>query len=454
MIQMSKLGNASIWLLGALLLPAILVAQETAPRILKLDEAIQLSLSNNKQLRIDKAKVAGAMARVQEAENRRLPDVNVSGSYFLINQPGFTVKGNQAGSGGGTPPPNNNKSFQVNQAVIGNVSASVPLYTGGQIKYGIQSAQYLAEATRLDASINQQAVIQNTVQAFVNLFKSSETVRVVAENLADEQQRVKDFTNLEKQGLLARNDLMKASLQASNVELALLEAKSNWQIANMNMNLMLGLPENQVLQVDTSNLKIYKDNRNLAEWQTMAMNKRAEFASNLQRQKAADAQAMAIKGSMLPSMAASGGYFSADAQNLVSITNAVNIGLGIKYNVSSLWKTKAKMAEANAQKDELIAAQALLDDRIRMQVNKAYEDYLLTVRKIDVYNIAVEQAQENYRITNNKYNNGLATLTDLLDADLGRLRANLNKANAAADVSVAYANLLQAAGILEQQIFK
>lgn len=454
MIQTKKISNVFGLALGALLFPAMLTAQESAPRILKLEEAIQLSLSNNKQLRIDKAKVAGAMARVQEAEDRRLPDLNVSGSYFLINQPGFTVKGNTPGGGGTTPPANSNKSFQVNQALIGNISASVPLYTGGQIKYGIQSAQYLAEAARLDASINQQAVIQNTVQAFVNLYKASETVRVVAENLADEQQRVKDFTNLEKQGLLARNDLMKASLQASNVELALLEAKSNWQIANMNMNLMLGFPEELPLKVDTTNLKIYTDNRNLSEWQTIALNKRAEFASNLQRQKAADAQAQAIKGSMLPSVAASGGYFSADAQNLVSITNAVNIGLGIKYNVSSLWKTKAKMAEANAQKDELIAAQALLDDRIRMQVNKAYEDYLLTVRKIDVYNIAVEQAQENYRITNNKYHNGLATLTDLLDADLGRLRANLNKANAAADVSVAYANLLQSAGILEQQIFK
>ncbi|HSC52191.1 MAG TPA: TolC family protein [Phnomibacter sp.] len=443
------------WLVGLLLIPAMGMAQNTAPKLLTLEQAVKLSLENNKQLRMDKARVEGALARVKQAEEKRLPELSASGTVMMLNNPTVSMKGGSSGGGGGTTPPTTaEKKFEVNPALIANVSASVPIYTGGQIKYGIQSAQFLAEATRLDATVNEQAVIQNSVQAYVNLYKASQAVRVVAENLADEQQRVKDFTNLESQGLLARNDLMKASLQASNVELALLEAKSNLQVASTNMNIMLGLPEYQSLVVDTTNFKIYENNKSLAEWEDIALTKRVEFASNKQRQKAADAQINSIKGSMLPSLSASGGYFTADVKDLMSITNAVNVGVGLKYNVSSLWKTKAKISEASAQKNELVAAGALLDDHIRMQLSKAYEDYLLSVRKIDVYNIAVEQAQENYRITNNKYKNDLATLTDLLDADLGRLRANLNKANANADVSVAYANLLQAAGILEQQIFK
>ncbi len=426
------------------------MAQEPAPRLLKLDEAVQLSLANNKQLRVDKAKITGALARLKEAEDKRLPDLSASGSYLLLNNPTVSMKSGQDENGGSAPP--ESKSFQVNQAFLGMVSASVPIYTGGQIKYGIKSAQYLAEASRLDAQTNRQGVIQNTVLAFSNLYKANETVKVVAESLAEENRRVNDFTNLEKNGLLARNDLMKASLQASNVELALLEAKSNLQVATTNMNLMLGLPENQQLIVDSSAFKFYTTDRNLMAWEDLALQKRTEFEANMQRQKAVEAQVQGIRGSMLPSVSASGGYFSASVQNMLSITNAVNLGVGVKYSVSNLWKAKAKIEEANAGKDELVAYREMLDDQVRMQVSKSYEEYLLSIRKMDVYNKAIEQAEENYRITNNKYNNGLATLTDLLDADLGQIRARLNKANAFADVSVAYANLLQSAGILDQQI--
>lgn len=453
---MTHLKHAIVMALfiGAFSAEAISQVPQNTPKILTLNEAVMLSINVNKQLKVDNAKINGALARVKEAEDKRLPDLNVSGSYLLLNNPNFSMKagdGGGSGSGGGTP---NASPFRVNQALLGMVNASVPIYAGGQIKYGIQSAQYLAEAVRLDAQTNRQAVIQNTVLAYANLYKAAETVKVVEESLAEENRRVKDFTNLEKNGLLARNDLMKASLQASNVELALLEAKSNHQVANTNMCIMLGLPESTALTVDAEAFKLFTDNRTLLQWEETALQKRTEFAANQNRLKATDAQMKAIHGSMLPSISGSGGYVSADVQNILSVTNAVNLGIGVKYSVSGLWKTKAKMDEARAGKEELLAYNELLDDQVRMQVSKAYEDYLLSVRKIEVYNKAIEQAEENYRITNNKYKNGLATLTDLLDADLGQIRARLNKANAFADVSVAYAKLLQSAGILDQQIQK
>jgi outer membrane protein TolC len=83
-----------------------------------------------------------------------------------------------------------------------------------------------------------------------------------------------------------------------------------------------------------------------------------------------------------------------------------------------------------------------------LQINQAYQTYLLSQKKIQVYQKAVEQAAENYRITKNKYDNSLATTTDLLDADVAQLQTKLNLTNAAADEVVAYNKLLQTAGIL------
>ncbi len=88
--------------------------------------------------------------------------------------------------------------------------------------------------------------------------------------------------------------------------------------------------------------------------------------------------------------------------------------------------------------------------QIRLQVNQDYQNYLLAQKKINVYQVAVDQATENFRITKNKYDNNLVTLTDLLDADVALLRTRLNLSSAQADAISAYNKLLQTTGQLSQ----
>jgi outer membrane protein TolC len=99
-----------------------------------------------------------------------------------------------------------------------------------------------------------------------------------------------------------------------------------------------------------------------------------------------------------------------------------------------------------------MASEELLDDHIRLQVNKTYLTWLSNQKKIEVYSKAIEQANENYRIVKNKFNNSLATTTEVLDADVAQLQAKLNYVFAKADAVVVYNQLLQAAGQAEQII--
>ena len=192
-----------------------LPAQDSA-RIITLKEAIDLSVTSSHLLKNNAAKIKEAMAAIAEATDRRLPDVTASASYlYLPIKPKINLKSDTSGRRGG---PN------VNQAMYGILNASLPLFAGGKIKYGIESAKYLQEATLLDAADNKQAVIINTINAFSNLYKAKAAVALVKENLDQSKQRVKDFSNLEKNGLIARNDLLKVSLQQSNIELTLLDA--------------------------------------------------------------------------------------------------------------------------------------------------------------------------------------------------------------------------------------
>ncbi|MBS1563726.1 MAG: TolC family protein, partial [Bacteroidetes bacterium] len=130
--------------------------------------------------------------------------------------------------------------------------------------------------------------------------------------------------------------------------------------------------------------------------------------------------------------------------------NAVNIGVGVNYSLSSLWKTKAKVAQAKAREQQVFANEELLSDNVRLQVNQAYQSYLLSRKKIDVYAVAIGQAEENYRITKNKQANNLVTTTDLLDADVAQLQAKLNYAFAKADAIAAYNKLLEVTGALSK----
>jgi outer membrane protein TolC len=139
---------------------------------------------------------------------------------------------------------------------------------------------------------------------------------------------------------------------------------------------------------------------------------------------------------------------AAHIPNLLTITNAINLGVGLSYTPSSLWKTGSKVAEAKARQNQVAINQDILNDAIRLQVAQAYQNYLSSQKKIDVYTKAIEQATENYKIVKNKYDNALATATELLDADVAQLQAELNYAFAKADAVVAYKKLQQTAGVL------
>lgn len=434
-----------IYFIGmAVLLVSSVMAQERKP--LGLKEAIDLSIKNSKQLKISSAKIEEANATLKESENRKLPDASVSGSYLRLGTANIDVKKqNNNGS-------NNGESPKVSQAAYGILNASLPIYAGGRIRYGIESSRYLAQAVKLDADNEKDEVIENTIEAYVNLYKAKTAVDLVNENLAQAEQRLKDLRNLEKNGLLARNDLLKAELQVSNTELSLLDVENNWQFANVNMNLMLGLPEKTIIFPDSSLLQQNLSVNTLDDYVQSAITNRRDIAAIDLRKQAAQTGVKVVKAEYYPSIQLTGGYIAANIPNVLTITNATNIGLGVAYSIGSLWKTKAKIQGAEARARQLVASEELLNDNIRLQVNRAYLNWLSSQKKIEVYAKAIDQANENYRIVKNKYNNSLATTSDLLEADVAQLQARLNYTSARADAVVIYNQLLLASGQAEKII--
>ncbi len=422
-------------------------AQDVRP--LPLSEAITMSLQNSGKLKIADAKVEEALAMLRESRNNRLPDIKASGSYLRLNAPDISLKINTSSAQPGEEN-SGNSTPKVDQAAYALVNASVPLFAGFRVKYGIESAKYLEQAARLDAEKDKEEVIQNVINAYSNLYKAHKSVALVKENLEREQQRVVDFTNMERNGIMARNDLLKAQLQQSNIELSLLDAENNLNTTNVNMNLMLGLPANTVLRPDSAGFEIAPLPGNINDWVEKALTNRKDRAALALRIQAAGTAVKASTGAYYPTLALTGGYVAANIPNLLTLTNALNVGIGLQYDLASLYKTSAKVDAAKARLHQVQAVDGILADQVRLEIYNAYQNYVVSVRKVDVYKKSVEQANENFRITKNKYDNSLVTTTELLDADVAQLQAKLNYAFSKADAAVAYKKLEQTAGTIKQ----
>ncbi|HEY2650267.1 MAG TPA: TolC family protein [Puia sp.] len=411
-------------------------------RKISMEEAIDLSIKNSKPLRAAHARIDQAVANTTISKQDQLPNLTISGSYLRVTQPNIDLH-YKSNSGGSAAAP-----ISVNQAAYGIANLSLPVYSGLKIQYGIRSSELLEKAARLDADQDKEAVILNTIEAFSNLYKAKANLRVIQQNLAQSRSRDTDFANLEKNGLLARNDKLKALLQTANIELTMADVENNLKVTMVNMDIMLGLPEETILIPDSSSLTEPGAVKSLMDYEQLALQNRKDIQAIGFRKQSSEVGIKKAKADYYPSLSLTGGYIALDVPNFVTVTNAVTAGIGLNYNVSSLWKTNAHVSAAKAQLAEVQANEEELNEGIRKQINQAYEDLLTANKKIEVTRISIEQGAENYKIVKNKYDNSLLTVTDLLDANVLMLQSQISLELAKADAIVAYNTLLERAGIL------
>ena len=130
----------------------------------------------------------------------------------------------------------------------------------------------------------------------------------------------------------------------------------------------------------------------------------------------------------------------------------MNVGVGISYDLASIFKNSKQVKLAQSRVKETQIAVSQLTDEIKEEVFQAQENYKLSVKQSLVYEKAVEQATENYRIVKDKYDNSLSDTNDLLEADYQQLQSKINQALSKADVAQKYYELQFASGKLTSSL--
>ncbi len=148
------------------------------------------------------------------------------------------------------------------------------------------------------------------------------------------------------------------------------------------MNLLLGLPEQTVLIVDTSFVNQQVDAKTFTEYQQEALQNRKDVQAVGFQQRAAELATKSAKAENLPTLALTGGYVAADIPNFLTVTNAVNAGVGIQYNLANLWKSNAVLKQSRARETQLLASRELLIDGIKLEINRDYQNAFVAKRKL------------------------------------------------------------------------
>lgn len=407
---------------------------------LTLDEAVKMAWKKNNEVTLADAKVNTRKNELQTIKNKQYPDLKLSGQYRYLTQ--ASVEMDNADSNASSFP-------SPEQLLLAQANVSMPLFEGFKIQNNIKLSDNLFQAENAYAAKTKEDITLRVVNYYTALYKAQKTLDILNENQKSSKQRVTDFTELEKNGIIPRNDLLKAQLQVSRIQISIDEAKSNLNNINFYLATLLKIDTNTKLEVNESDFFTLKK-EDAQKSDLVALENRKDLEAVHFQQKASDASIKIAKSGYYPSIALIGGYAALDLKNIVTVTNAINFGIGISYDVGNILKNRANVRVAESKALEVKTTEAILTDRIKNEVQKALEDYDLAINQSVVYEEAVQQSSENYRIVKDKFDNGLSDTNDLVEADAEYLNAKVNTAVAKANIIQKYYEILSATGQIAQ----
>ncbi len=407
---------------------------------LTLQEAVQLAWTKSNEVNLANAKVNTSKYELQTAKNNQYPDFKLSGQYQRLTHASVEMA-NMGSSTTAMPEPD--------QVMLAQANIGLPIFAGFKIQNNIKLSDNLYQAENANAAKTKEDITMRVVNYYTALYKAQKTLDILNENQKSAKQRVTDFTELEKNGIIPRNDLLKAQLLVSRTQISIDEAQNNLNNINFYLATLLKIDTNTKLEVDETDFFNLKTD-NAPKSDAVALENRKDLEAIHFQQKASEANIKIAKSGYYPSISLVGGYTALDLKDIVTVKYAMNFGVGLSYDIGGILKNKAHVKVAESKALEVKNSEAILTDRIKNEVQKALEDYDLAINQSVVYDEAVQQASENYRIVKDKFDNGLSDTNDLVEADVEYLATKLNTAVSKATIIQKYYELLSVTGQIAQ----
>lgn len=428
-------------LLAASLLGGGVCAVGQSKRIVTIEELFEIAESNSAQLKPYFTEETESRHAVEVARANRLPDINANLSLSYIGD-GFTTKRNFSDYQR-APIPHFGNTLGIN--------VTQPVYAGGAITTGIELAELKSTAARYTTELQRDNIRFQLTGFYLDIYKYGNLRTVVTNNIAQARQVLAEMHARYEQGVALRNDITRYELLVSNLELQLVKINNTLDILNNNLITVAGLPEGTEIVPDSTILARSLPDNGEGWWQQEASENAPALKlarSGIEMSRKGEAL---VKSERLPKIGLQAGW-TIDGPILVEVP-PINrnlsywyVGVGVSYNLSSLYKNNKSMAKSKAA---TLAAHERLDatrENVSLGIRSDYIRYMEAYEELKTQQKSVELAEQNYRTTFTRYSADMALITDMLDAANSKLDAEQRLVNARINIIYYYYKLLFTSG--------
>ncbi|MBK8944333.1 MAG: TolC family protein [Ignavibacteriae bacterium] len=410
-----------------------------------LQEIIQLGIQNSKTLKISDAKLLSASAKVNEINSQRFPQLKFNASYMRLSDvPPFEI------SMSFLPNP-----IRIQDAILNSynfkLSLQQPIFTGFKLSSLNSAANYNLESSELEYSkeINEETF--KIISAFWNVYKIDNANKILEENLKSLESHINDSRNFLENDLITKNDLLKLEVQKSTVELKKIEAENSLEIAKALLNKTIGNDLSDKIEIKTDEIIFREINLDLNNLLDEAKSNRLEIQSLSKKLSAGKEQLTASKSGWYPSIfLISDFYYSRPNQRIFpqkdQFDDTWDVGISLSWDIWNWGYNSSQSQQAESNLIQLETTKAQIEDAIEIEVYNAFLQFQSAIKKVELNKLTLEQTEENYRITNDKYLVQLVSSTDLIDAETSLYSAKTELLNSLIDYELAKIKLDKVVG--------
>lgn len=431
-----------------LLLPQRVSAQSN-PVPVSVRSAVAAALDTHGSVQIAAERVNAAKAAVDEASARMLPKVNLTGRAFVLSdvEQGTITVPFLPGS------PSIPLFPVITHSYAARVQVSQPVFTGFRLASAKEAASFGAEAARAELTREESTLALMTEKAYWGWVQARQAQHVLEDMAAQMRSHEQRVQHLSEQGLARQSDVLSVRVRRSDVEVKAVEARTMAAVAAMRLNSIMGNPlETELMpQDDPTEMTFTEGSESADALVTKAIDARPDLASaRLRTDMARSAVGVAGSG-WYPSIQLAAAYeYSNPNQRIIPpkerFDGTWEVGLTFQWTVWD-WMTASKQtAQATAAQRQAESAYELMLDGTKLEVAQLWRSVEDSRERIRSARLALDAAEESFRIMEEQYDKGMATTVDVTDARVEVLRAKLAYSKTAAEAAITRAELRHAIG--------
>ena len=395
------------------------------PIELSVEDCVIMALDKNAAVKIAQTGITKARGQLYEARGALLPAIDAS------HTASWTREYDQYG---------NKRNFN-NQ-----VALNWKIYTGGQAEGNISQSKLLVENAGEDYRVARQSTKLNAQEAYYGFLQAINLNELNQESVERLEAHLENVMAKYRVGMVAKTDVLRSEVELANSTQELIKARNNEEVSMSTLNNVINIPiDTQVTPKEELGYQVFEQDMQSAI--IYALENRPEVLRDQTSVAIAKKGISIARANQHPNIILSGAQNWLNSSYPGDDDKGWSAGVTLTFNVFDSGVTQAKVMQKKAELQAAEETSRQTVDNVILEVKTAYLNMLEAEKRIYTSSVAVEQAEEDYRIAGLQYNAGVSTILDILDSQVALTQAKTNHVNALYDFNISKARLHRAMGI-------